>query len=445
MKRPSSLFAAVCLLVIACSPSPVVTSPPSAAPSIAPSETSPTAEVTPAASLDRTAGWTADLQALIPGMDALHPDLEHGVTTADLQAAVDALIATIPTATDHELMVGLLRIVAMVSASGCDGHTGAFVWGTGSYPVTSLPLRLWLFGDQVFIVDALAPHEDLIGAEILEIDGHPIGDVLEALDPITPRDNAQTVRLLAPRFLLIPEILNGLGLADGTRITLNLQSATLAPADVLVESIPMADYNAWAGSYGLHLPVDPDVLWLSRIDDPLWWQPLDDSETLFVQYNRVDRLGPGILNELRTALHDEAIGRVILDLRHNFGGELSALDPILDLFDDPAVDRPGELFVAMGRNTFSAGSILVARLERDTGATFVGEAAGGCPTLWGDSQELLLPFSGIAVSVATEPSVGVDPNDPRQLLEPDAQAELTIDEWQDGIDPALQVILPVPP
>ena len=45
---------------------------------------------------------------------------------------------------------------------------------------------------------------------------------------------------------------------------------------------------------------------------------------------------------------------------------------------------------------------------------------GGCPTLWGDSTDLALPFSGIVVSVATELEVGVDPDDPRDTIEPDA-------------------------
>lgn len=40
----------------------------------------------------------------------------------------------------------------------------------------------------------------------------------------------------------------------------------------------MADYNDWAGPYGLHLPADPDVLSLSRIDDDLWWELLPDED-----------------------------------------------------------------------------------------------------------------------------------------------------------------------
>ena len=105
-----------------------------------------------------------------------------------------------------------------MSANGCDGHTGVFMWGTGTYPVESLPLRLWLFGDDVVIVDALAPHENLIGATIEAIEARPIADVRAALDPLIPRDNDQTVRLLTPRYLLIPQVLRGIGLVNDSSV-----------------------------------------------------------------------------------------------------------------------------------------------------------------------------------------------------------------------------------
>ena len=346
------------------------------------------------------AGWRSDLGLLVPGMDRLHPDLDHGASLDDLTAAVDDLGAEVPDATDDELMVGVARIVAMVSADGCDGHTGAFVWGTGTYPVDSLPFRLWLFDEEVVIVDALPPYEDLVDARIDTIEGRPIAEVLAALDPLIPRDNAQTVRLLTPRYLLIPQVLRGLGIAGDGPVALGLTLSAGVEDVRLIEPVPMADYNAWAGPYGLHLPDDPDVLYLSDIDDDLWWQVLPETQTLYVQYNRVERQTAGVLDELGIALGDPTIERVVLDIRHNYGGELSALDAIEGLFEDAAQALPGQLFVITGRNTFSAGSLLVARLDASTDATFVGEPMGGCPTLWGDSMDLELPFSGIDVSVA---------------------------------------------
>ena len=386
---------------------------------------------------DRVAGWQADIAALVPGMAKLHKDLYHGVSEEALAAAATALAATAATATDDQLMDGVMRIVSMVSAGGCDAHTGAYLWGSGTYPLDSLPLRLWTFGDDVVVVDALAPHRDLIGQRITSIEGHPTADVIAAVDPLVPRDNEQTVRLLMPRFLLIPQVLRGLGLADAGPVTLALDrgpGTTLSPVDIA--PIPMADYNAWAGPYGLHLPANPNVLYLSRIDDVLWWQLLDNG-TLFVQYNRTDNLPAKRFTDLAAAMRDPAVDRVVLDLRHNYGGELRALDPMVELFQDPAFDQLGRLFIATGRNTFSGGSIVVARLQRDTAAEIVGEPMGGCPTFWSDPAPLALPWSGIEVGVADDVAIGVDAADTRHGIVPDTVLELTVEDWLAGVDPVL--------
>ena len=416
-------------------------SPTVAAPTPPASAAATAAAVTTAPTPDRVAGWRSDLGRIVPGMAGIHPNLTHGTTLAALEAAVTQLTGEIEDATDDELLVGVMRIGAMVSAAGCDGHTGVFAWGTGFYPLDSLPLRLWLFEDEVVIVDAMAPYEDLIGSRIDGVDNTPIADVLAAIDPLIPRDNDQTVRLLAPRFLLIPQVLRGLGLAGEDPITLGLTSPDGATDRREIEPARMAVYNEWAGSYGLHLPQDPDVLSLSNIDDDLWWELLPDARSLYVQYNRVQDQPPQVIEDLATALRDPDVSRVILDIRHNFGGEVRALDPMFELFDDPAVDVPGELFVITGRNTFSAGSMLLARLEAGTGATIVGEPMGGCPTFYGDGDELQLPYSGLSVTVSTRLVPGVDPGHERSNIELDQIAPLTRRDWMDERDPALELIV----
>src|SRR4029079_16741876 len=145
--RTACVLAALAL--VACSPTPPIA--PSGEPaSIPPAASTPTPIATRAASTtaDRDAGWRSDLAMLIPAMDRIHPELTHDVSRAALDAAVDDLVATIPDAADDELMDGVLGIVAMVSKKGCDAHTGAFVWGTGTYPVESLALRLVLLPAQ---------------------------------------------------------------------------------------------------------------------------------------------------------------------------------------------------------------------------------------------------------------------------------------------------------
>ncbi|HET9853397.1 MAG TPA: hypothetical protein VFP56_12970 [Candidatus Limnocylindrales bacterium] len=436
---------ALAALAGACSPSPTAApsgAPASPTPAATTAAASPTAAVvaTPQGSLDRIASWRADIDSIIPGLERIHPNPFHGTSKAAMEAAAAELSAGAANLSDDELMVGIARIAALVSANGCDGHTGLYVWGTGSYPVESLPLRLWLFGDDVVIVNA-RDHPELVGAKIESIEGRPIDDVRAALDPLIPRDNAQTVRLLTPRFLLIPQVLRGIGLANDSSVRFRYTAAGVS-REVDLASIPMVDYNSWAGAYGLHLPLPPthpDVRYLSRVDEALWWEMLPDGATLYVQYNRVESPGSG-LTDLRDALAAPEVARVVLDLRNNFGGEVSPLDAMVDLFDDPAVDQPGQLFVVTGRNTFSSASMLAARLEAETDAQFLGEPMGGCPTFYGDVEELPLPNSGLTVLVSATHEVGVAADDTRQTIPLDAVAEITQEEWAAGEDPALDLL-----
>jgi hypothetical protein len=385
----------------------------------------------------RVAGWRDDLRRLIPGMEAMHPDLYHGVSRGALRDAVARLVRDAPTLDDDELMVGVLRIVAMVSADGRDGHTGAFVWGTGTYPVHSLPLRLWTFPDGVFVVDALPPHGGLVGRRVESVAGRPVGEVAAAIAPLVPRDNPTTVTLVTPRFLLIPEILHGLGLISAAgRVKLGFEGA---PSPVEVEPIPMADYNAWAGEYGLFLPPKAGVRWLARSEEPLWSTRIGNA--LYVQYNRVEFLFDDVLAPLRHAISAPGVRRIVVDIRNNFGGETHAFPVVARIV--AKASRGRTLAVITGRNTFSAASLFAARLERTTDAVFVGEPMGGSPNLYGNPRDFDLPFSGIDVSVATGYFVGSTRDDPRLALEPDVPVELTSADYLAGRDPALRAALRV--
>ena len=372
-------------------------------------------------------------------MDAIHPHLDHGTGLEQLAGAAADLANQVPTLSDDELLDGVMSVVASVSRAGCDAHTGAYIWGANNYVLDSLPLRLWWFDDGIHVVDALDPYRGLIGSRLTSIAGMPIDAVIDRLDPLIPRDNEWTVRLLMPRYLLIPQVLAGVGVPVGSSTQLDLVAPDGATGPVDVEAIPMSEYNAWAGAYGLFLPADQNVLYLSRTGETLWWQTLQGG-TLFVQYNQVDFVTPSIIDQLRAALTAPGVRRVVLDLRHNTGGEVRAVDVLVDLFADPLLTRAGRLFVITGRNTFSAAGLLVARLQDQASATVVGEPMSGCPTTWADPDSFELPFSHITVSVSTLLEIGVAADDSRGTIVPDIAAPLNETDWAAGIDPALAAI-----
>lgn len=434
MVRSLALLLLLALVVAGCS-GPVASNAPSASQGPSPTVARPTTDPATA----RFSGWSSDLAAILPGIEKLHPEPYHGTSRVDVEAALVDLRAGIAKATDDELMVGVLRTVAMISAAGRDGHTGAFVWGTGDYPVTSLPLRVWLFPEGVGIIDALAPYEGLVGRRIVSIDGRDMGEVLAALDSVIPRDNHATVGLVAPRFLLIPEVLHGLGLIlTAGPVTIRTQYAAGVEEDVTIHPIPMATYNEWAGPYGLGLPVREDVPYLARSEEPLWFR-VDGGTTLYIQYNRVTILPAAELDALRGALADPAITRAVVDIRHNYGGETYGYARVAEALIAASPELTNGLFLITGRNTFSAASLFAAALTGGTEVIVVGEPMGGAPALYGNSRDFTLPWSGIAITVATE-YFETTPGDDRLTIDPALPVPLTFPDFLAGRDAAIEAI-----
>ena len=78
-------------------------------------------------------------------------------------------------------------------------------------------MRVYEFEEGVFITAAMDDHADLAGAQLVSMNGHPIADVLAALEPLVPRDGPATVPAFRPIYLLKVAVLRGLGLVGRRR------------------------------------------------------------------------------------------------------------------------------------------------------------------------------------------------------------------------------------
>ena len=121
--------------------------------------------------------------------------------------------------------------------------------------------------------------------------------------------------------------------------------------------------------------------------------------------------------------------RVVVDLRHNGGGNNVTYRHFLSVLQDPLIDRPGRLVLLTGRLTFSAAANFATELEQTTGAWFAGEAMGGSPNLYGDVRETHLVNSGQSVFVATRYWQKSTPDDPRVTIEPALPVPYSLEDW----------------
>jgi C-terminal processing protease CtpA/Prc len=115
-----------------------------------------------------------------------------------------------------------------------------------------------------------------------------------------------------------------------------------------------------------------------------------------------------------------------------------------EVLRDPAIDRPGRLFVITGRITFSAAANFATDLEQETGAIFAGEAMGGSPNLYGDARQIHLPYGTQDLYMATRYWERSTPDDQRITIEPTIGVSLSSADYFAGRDPVLDAILKVP-
>ena len=398
-----------------------------------------------AASAAEQSAWREDLRYLAEQLRARHPKPFYRTSAAAFEQAVQQLDAALPTLTRDQFVVGLIQIAALI-----DGHTQLPIWQPG-LGFHLYPLRLYWFRDGLFVIDAQPPYADTIGARVLRIGALDTAETARLLDPLAQHDNAMTTRQVAPMFYLMPEAQAARGVAVPGAPAFTLAYADGSEHAITPEPITIADYLAWTGGRLAGLPQRAEPLALSRIAEAFWLTSLQDGQVVYVQYNQVRRSNQAgetlsaFARRLADLLDQGTVRRVVLDMRHNGGGDNTTYGPLLRLLRDHALfQQPGALYVIVGRQTFSAATNFVTELERAGGATFVGEPTGGSPNLYGDTRSFRLPNSGLTVQISSRYWQMSTPDDSRDALAPQIAAELASQDFFGGSDPALAAALAAP-
>jgi Peptidase family S41 len=391
------------------------------------------------------AGWLADLRLLAGQMEALHPDLFHGLGEAEWRRRVAALERSLPSLRGDQVTVEVMRLVAGISVRGRDGHMGAFPVDETAPPV--LPLRFYLFADGLHVVDAMDPYARLVGGRVTRVGGQPVGEVVRRVSALAPKDSQATVPLWLPRFLVMPEVYSGLGITPpGGQVSLTVQEGGERPRTVRVGTVSQADYLDWIGGHhGFFLPpARPGVRWLSRVGEPFWFARIPGRRALYVQYNQV--AGP-TQDEVDAVLAAaRGVDRMVVDLRHNLGGDNTRYGAFVDALRTSPLNRPGRLYLLVGRATFSAAANFATTMDRRTRATFAGEPTGGGVNQYGETREVRLERLPIPllVPVPTEYVEAGGPGDRRLTITPELPVRLRAADYFAGRDPVLAAVLARP-
>jgi len=392
----------------------------------------PTPSAPPPAAGTPQERWLQDIDYLASELPRLHPNLFFKTPRGEYDAVVAAVRAAAPAARDHENVAGLMRIAA---APG-DGHTSVFRWRGFGF----LPLALAHLSGGLYVVAADAARASALGMRVVAIGDVDIAQLEARAAPYVSHENDAWLRVQVEQLLAIPQMLHVLGgtddpasasfwleAADGARVRLDL-SALPSRATLL----------DLATAAGVPLPLHEQHRELN------YWLTLDEpSRTLYLQYNRCQNAGESLAamadRAFRT-LDQDGADRLVVDVRHNGGGDSSVDDHLIDGIRSRSAWRTrGRLYCLIGGETFSSGMWTADDLRR-LGAVLVGSPTGGKPNAYGNVSTLQLPNSLIQVGYSTRYYQIVSGSDPPWIA-PELAVEPTVADLRAGRDPLLEAAI----
>ncbi len=382
----------------------------------------------------------ADVDAIVEHVGRVHPDPWHDVSEAEFTDAAAELKERLPALGRDETLVELMRLVALLGAR--DGHSGIFPLDeTHRREPRLYPIRLFAFADGVRVVGG---KPDLVGLRLVSVAGARVERLVAEIAPLVPADNDASRRARTWQWAVVAEVLHGLGLtptAGPARFRFagddgGVVERTLAPVPAATWAAAFPDLFHPMVPQGL--PQLPRPAFLARRNAPDWTATLAGGRVVYVAYNVTLGSSEALADRLRRLARGRAVRGIVLDLRHNPGGNNAAYAALLEAL--VALGRRERVVVLTSRTTFSAAANLLADLEARVPVRLVGEASGGSPNLVGDPSPLGLRVTGWTVNVGTvwwqKSTAGAD--DPRLAFEPDVRVPVRWADLAAGRDQALE-------
>src|SRR5262249_53495808 len=119
----------------------------------------------------REEAWREDIDFLAAELPRRHKKAFFHCRREDFAGAVAALRNAVPRLSDHEIVVGLMKLAAMLG----DAHT-CVQMGELKPPFPTFGVSACLFNDGPVVIGALPSQKDLIGCTVVQFAGQPIDE-----------------------------------------------------------------------------------------------------------------------------------------------------------------------------------------------------------------------------------------------------------------------------
>lgn len=379
---------------------------------------------------NRDARWLADIEFVLEKLPQYHKNLFFKQAEEKFLAHGNRIKDNISSRTDHELIVEISRWIAAIG----DSHTSFVFNSEGLYP-----FRFYYFSDGVYLVNSSPEYQAYIGLKLKGINEKSVADLIKLFRPVISHENESWFKMKFANYIVLTEVLNGLNITQSQRANFIFMDKNGHEKNVEVKPTQSKIQHRIADK-------SEKMLYLKNTNENYWYEFLEEEKLVYFQYNRCENMKEisfsDFNEELFNFIDNHSIQKLVVDLRHNVGGSSYILDPFFaELKKRKSLDQSNQLFVIIGRNTYSSATLNAVTFKNETNATFIGEPTGGKPNHYGQVQIMELSNTNTKLPYSTKyftPS-----REDTDSFMPDILVEPNADDYFNNMDSAMVRILDI--
>lgn len=393
--------------------------------------------------------WQEDLKFLQQTVHSDYSFLFRKTSAEEFDNAVKTLHDKIPTLQEHEITVGLARIIGLFKY----GHT-RMGWRNNPVSLRQFPVNLYHFSDGIYVQGVHKDYANALGAKVISVGGMPVMQALEKIYPVVPSENDQFFKAFGLLYLMSPEVLHAQRvvptLSDNIELTLEKNGKTFTTTLKAMAAGEWAPRTyGFVQSEGEWLDAreaGETPLYLKNLDKIYYFEHLHEKNTVYVRHSQIQDDPSESIPEFYTRVFDfiakNEVENLVLDVRLNGGGNNYKNKAVVTrIIESQKINTTGNLKVIIGRRTFSACQNLVNELDNYTNAVFFGEPTSENINFYGDNNEIILPNTKTPVYLSFAWWQDKPQWENGDWLAPHVAVEMSFEDYRTNQDPVLKAAL----
>lgn len=335
--------------------------------------------------------WKEDISYLDETLKETHPDLFRNISEKEWNKDISSLKKDINKLSDTEILLRLSDIISNIE----EGHT-LLPMNEALTPlnnsdngnILSFPIIIEEFKDGYRVVKSDKEYKNILGYKLISINNTKIDDVLTKVGNIMSADNEQGEKSKSIMCFNSLDILKFLEIIDSETASFEFETDKKEKVIIKINSKKIKDIEFISIERKSYITEKRT----EGIDKFYWFENFKDDNILYFQYNQCISNNTMFINEaernrlpsfsqfiqsLIDEINNNEFDKFIIDLRYNTGGSIGLTQALLSSLENRTNIEDKDIYVLIGKNTFSAGVVSAYLINECLDVTTVGEETGG--------------------------------------------------------------------